>query len=155
MTGTNFSSWYNQSEGTIVVECNQVAGANSTSLPYAISDNTFNNSMYGNYASGNSFRGANLVVGGTGQPDVIATFSVANVAVPIKNAFAYAVNNFGESLGGQAARTDTVGVVNTASNRMYLGSNWSGSGNYLNGHLRNISYYPVRWANAQLPSLTI
>jgi len=155
MTGTNFSSWYNQSEGTVVVECNQVAGANSTSLPYAISDNTFNNSMYGNYSSGNSFRGANLVVGGTGQAGDITTFSVANVAVPIKNAFAYAVNNFGESLGGQAARTDTVGIVNTASNRMYLGSNWSGSGNYLNGHLRSISYYPVRWANAQLPSLTV
>ena len=155
MTGTNFYSWYNQSEGTIVVECNQVAGANSTSSPYAISDNTFNNSMYGNYASGNSFRGANLVVGGTGQAGDITTFSVSNVAVPIKNAFAYAVNNFGESLGGQTARTDTVGVVNTASNRMYLGSNWSGSGNYLNGHLRSISYYPVRWADAQLPSLTI
>lgn len=155
MTGTNFSSWYNQSEGTIVVECNQVAGANSTSLPYAISDNTFNNSQYGVYTSGNAFRGANYIVGGVAQTGDITTFSVANVAVPIKNAFAYAVNNFGESLGGQTARTDTVGIVNTASNRMYIGSGWSGTGNYLNGHLRNISYYPVRWANAQLPSLTI
>ncbi len=154
MTGTNFSSWYNQSEGTVVVDCNQVVGANSTSVAYAISDNTFNNSQYGVYTGGNAFRGANYLVGGVAQAGDINTFSVANVAVPLKDAFAYAVNNFGESLNGQTTRTDSVGVVNTASNRMYIGSNWSGGGNFLNGHIRTITYYATRLSNAQLQALT-
>ncbi len=154
MTGTNFSSWYNQSEGTVVVDCNQVVGANSTSIAYTISDNTFNNSQYGVYTGGNSFRGANYLVGGVSQVAEITTFSVANVAVPLKDAFAYAVNNFGESLNGQTTRTDSSGVVNTASNRMYIGSSWSGTGNYLNGHIRTLTYYPQRLADAQLQALT-
>ena len=154
MTGTNFSSWYNQSEGTIVVECNQVAGANSSSAAYAISDNTFNNSQYGLYAGGNAFRGANYLVGGVAQAGDIGTFSVANVAVPLKDAFAYAVNNFGESLNGQTTRIDSVGVVNTASNRMYIGSSWSGTGNYLNGHIRTFTFYATRLSNAQLHALS-
>jgi hypothetical protein len=155
MSGSNFSTWYNQSQGTIVVECNQVAGANSTSIAYAISDNTFNNSQYAIYTGGNAFRGANYLVGGVSQAALIGTFSVANVAVPIKDAFAYAVDNFGESLGGQTTRTDSLGIVNTASNRMYIGSSWSGTGNYTNGHIRSITYYPYRLADFQLQAITV
>ncbi len=153
MSGTNFSSWYNQSSGTTLVEAATLTGVTTTVIPYAISDNTFNNSIYGNFASGTSFRGANIVVSGVAQTNSIATFTGIDPVAGITDALAYTANSIAESCNGATTRSISSGSVPTVD-RLYLGSNWSGSGNYLNGYLRKFAYYPEQLTNSQLQQLT-
>lgn len=153
ITGANFSSWYNASEGTIYTESSTMATSAAGVLTYSISDGTFNQSIYGNFSSGNTYRGANVIDGGIGQASSIATFTGITAANNTKDAFAYKANDFAESCNGVATRTDNSGTVPSV-NRLYIGSSWSGSSNFLNGHIRSFSYYPTRLSNEKLQALT-
>ena len=71
----------------------------------------------------------------------------ATANTPFKFAVAYKVNDFAAVVNGSAAATDAAGnvpVVNIAR----LGAD--SSGNYLNGHIRQITYLPRRISNADL-----
>lgn len=153
VTGANFSNWYNQTEGTTYVEASTLPNVTSAVLTYAISDGTFNQSIYGNFNAGNTYRGANVAVAGIGQVNLIGTFSIASSTNNTKDAFAYKQDNFGESCNGLATRTDNAGTV-PAVNRLYIGSSWSGNSNFLNGHIRSFKYYPTRLRNSALQALT-
>lgn len=75
----------------------------------------------------------------------------ATANTPFKFAVAYKVNDFAAVVNGSAAATDAAGnvpVVNIAR----LGAD--SSGNYLNGHVRQITYLPRRISNAELQSRT-
>lgn len=153
ITGTNFSSWYNGIEGTIYTESSTLSASAAGVLTYAISDNTFNQSIYGNFSSGNTCRGANVLDGGVGQANLIASFTGLTTTNSTKDALAYKANDFAESCNGLAARTDNAGTV-PAVNRLYVGSSWSGNSNFLNGHIQSFTYYPTRLSNAVLQALT-
>ena len=145
------SPWYNQTEGTVFVTASSFGTANG--LTHALSNNTFNESIYGNFVSSTSYRGANVIVGGVGQANTIATFGGLTPSVVIKDALAYKTADFAESLDGRTARTDTSGTVPTVD-RMYLGSNWTGNGNFLNGYIQQITYYPRRLSDVELQTIT-
>ena len=153
VTGANFSSWYNSVEGTVYTESATLPNVTGAVLTYAISDGTFNNSFYGNFNAGNTYRGANMLVGGVAQPEAIGTFSIASSTNNTKDAFAYKENSFAESCNGIATRIDNVGVI-AAVNRLYIGTNWGGGGNFLNGHIRSFKYYPTRLRDSALQLLT-
>jgi hypothetical protein len=75
----------------------------------------------------------------------------ATANTPFKFAVAYKVNDFAAVVNGSAAATDVAGnvpVVNIAR----LGAD--SSGNYLNGHIRQITYIPRRLTNAELQTRT-
>jgi hypothetical protein len=145
------SPWYNQTEGTVFVTASSFGTANG--LTHALSNNTFNESIYGNFVSSTSYRGANVLVGGVNQTGTIATFGGLTPSVVIKDALAYKTADFAESLDGRTARTDTSGTVPTVD-RMYLGSNWTGNGNFLNGYIQQITYYPRRLSDVELQTIT-
>jgi hypothetical protein len=153
VTGANFSNWYNPVEGTTYIEASTLPNVTGAVLTYAISDNTFNQSIYGNFSSGNAYRGANVLDGGVGQASAIASFTGLTTTNNTKDAFAYKLNDFAESCNGVATRTDNAGTV-PAVNRLYIGSSWSGNSNFLNGHIRSFKYYNTRLSNGQLQSLT-
>lgn len=153
VTGANFSSWYNAVEGTTYVEASTLPGVTAAALTHAISDGTFNQSIYGNFNAGNLYIGANVLNGGVNQASGIGPFSIAASTNVTKDAFAYKQNNFGESCNGATPKSDLTGTIPTV-NRLYIGSNWSGVGNFLNGHIRSFAYYPTRLSDATLQSLT-
>ena len=153
VTGANFSNWYNATEGTVYTEASTMSVSAAGMLTYAISDNTFNNSMYGNFSGGNAYRGANVLDGGVGQTLSIGTFTGITTTSNTKDAFAYKINDFAESCNGATTRTDTMGTVPIV-NRLYIGTNWNASGNFLNGYIRSFKYYPTRLSDAELQSLT-
>lgn len=153
MTGANFSNWFNPLEGTTVVEASTVSTSTTSVLTHAISDGTFNNSMYTSLNSGTICRGANVLVGGVSQAAAIGSFTGLNTANNTKDAFTYKLDSFAESCNGLTARTDLSGTVPVVD-RLYIGSNWNASGNFLNGHIRSFSYYPKRLSASQLQSLT-
>ena len=146
MTGTNFSSWYNQSEGTIVVSGDSFRGTAGSARNFQIDDGTSANNIRAAGASALQVVDATVVQASLGPTPLIPFDGTA-----YKFASAYKLNDFASVTTGAVA-TDTSGTVPTAINQLTLGS---GSGtNYLNGHIRTLTYYPQRLANAQLQALS-
>ena len=141
----NFAPWYNQSEGTFVISMD--CPANGVRTEMSVDDGTVNNMFRMRSQVTDPFfiarvGGANVVVLDAGTITANTTYTQAN---------AYAVNNYGVSVNGGAAVTSVSGAVPTV-NRMTIG--WESVGNYLNGHIRSIRYYPTRLSDAQLAVLS-
>ena len=149
MIGPNFSSWYNQGEGTLYAEylipyMKQNQGA------VAISDGTNNNRMI--VRGGNSSLQTVFIGVRSTAAEWTASLSGAPVNSTTKSAFAYATNNIAWVRSAGTVGTDTSAIIPEV-NQLRLGSD--GDGNLiLNGYLRRISYYPLRLTNAQLQALT-
>ena len=150
MTGTNFSSWYNASEGTVVAGFGSYAN-NSGGNPgvLQIDDGASSNSVR-MFAGSSVSPVFNVNTGGVSQ--AYLSSGVLSPSVSAKMAGAYALNNFAKSLNGAALETDASGTVPVV-NRMLIGSGTGGVG-YLNGYIRSITYYASRLTNAQLQAIT-
>jgi len=149
MTGTNFSSWYNQTEGTIYLQA-QCLAAITAQTYLAIDNGTSNNLITVRTSPSNAtFERSQVVDGGVTQA---ALGSSGYVATSINDfAFAYKANDFARSFNGSSVATDTSGTVPTV-NQMFIGSE---RGQYfVNGHIRRIVYYPTRLSNEELLALT-
>jgi hypothetical protein len=148
MTGTNFSSWYNQTEGTLYVESASfgINSVNQAAVPVSISDGTISNVIRLAHAANTRF---NVNVNGVSVVSLVNGYTNGQM---IKQAAAYKTNNFGYSLDGAAAQTDTDGVL-PAVNLMGIGDWVSGRSN--NGPIARIAYYPKRLTNAELQAITI
>ena len=151
MTGTNFSSWYNQSEGTLVVDFSSNGINTVSSSLAAISDGTGNNILLPFINSGGISFVSVLSGGATSASLNTGAVAVRTVS---KHATAYQVNNFAATLNGAAPTVDTLGPVPVSANVMNIGWAAPYGGLYLNGHIRAIAYYNTRLPNTQLQTLT-
>jgi hypothetical protein len=147
MTGTNFSTWYNQSEGTFIVGTGLLASFNFP-VPFMVADSAAaTTKRIQIYLSGTAptYR----VTDGTDQ----VAINTAAVAIPGVSAFstAYKLNDFAATVNGATVVTDTSGTV-PAVNTLYIGN--QASSQFLNGHIRAIAYYNTRLPNTQLQTLT-
>lgn len=151
ITEANFSRWYNQSEGTFVVEADSVVPT-STSVFRSVgaTDGTSGNALAMFIYNGRC--GASSTVGGVSQADLQVNGS-HSPNVPAKSAFAYKANDLAFSVNGSAALTDTVASI-PAVDRLAVGALAPAAGGQLNGHIRRIRFYPTRLSNAQLQALT-
>jgi len=147
ITGTNFTDFYNQEEGTLVahyhstVDDNYVATFENTATPGDDRIGLINwGGGQGLVETGNSGQ-ANL---NNGTPTVGAVNKVA---------FAFKVNNFAVSLNSATPVTDTSGTMPTVG-RMMIGSRADGQYDILKSTIRHLSYYPKRLTDAQLQNLT-
>jgi len=147
MTGTNFSSWYNASEGTIVVSADSVrpTAASPATRVFQFDDGT----------TANSIRSAGTSTLTVVNATALQAFLTPTPVIPFdgtvfKFASAYKENDFASVTTGAVA-TDTSGTVPTIT-QLAFGSG-IGAG-ILNGHIRTLTYYPQRLANAQLQALT-
>jgi hypothetical protein len=150
MTGTNFSSWYNQSEGTFVASAStlkppSVATANFIAIA---SDGTQNERVQNVIDTSNVTAG--VIDGNVSQANFTNAYTLNQI---LNSAIAYKVNDFAASFNGGTATTDVSGTIPTV-NRMSLGSSWDGANFFLNGHIRQIAYYNTRLPNATLQALT-
>jgi hypothetical protein len=143
MTGTNFSSWFNASAGTFVASVG--SGANGRCV-LVTSDNSVTNQLIMVSTADNIFA---VYTGGAYQAMLGVT-----PAAPFVSAGAYAANDFAACANGRTVATDTSGSLAASYTQMSLGSNYNGSGVFLNGHIRQIAYYNTRLPNTQLQTLT-
>jgi hypothetical protein len=147
MTGSNFSSWYRQDEGTLLA----IASANlSGNRRIAfITDGTASNRI--GLLFNSSSRGQFLVFSSgviQANPEIVG----ATITSPSLIAGAYKVNDFGVSINGSSVVTDTSGILPVNANVLEIGNQTNGD--YLNGHIRKLSFYPQRLSNANLVALT-
>jgi hypothetical protein len=155
MTGANFSSWYNQGEGTFYLDADMYE-TQSTFFRYLLSANT-GSGVVSDWvgflvpSNGNNVRGA-VGVGGTFTASLNSPITLG---AGFKAAFAYKTNDFAASFNGGASLTDTSGVLPQGVNRLYIGG-YIDTGVNPNAatHIRKVAYYPLRVSNTNLVALT-
>lgn len=156
MTGTNFSNWFNPTEGTLFTwaNCNEVyAGTDRFPPILEISDGTNNEviRIIERRLTGNN---NDLIFavrdGNVAQASFQLNTADTNVGQFYKIAAAYKLNDFAGSFDGNAAVTDLSGTIPTVT-QARIGSGWTG---ILNGHIKHLAYYPRRLSDIQLQALT-
>jgi hypothetical protein len=147
MTSTNFSSWYNQTEGTFVVGAD--GPAIGTQIITQADDGTQTERITGRFTGATS----TFVVVDNNAGQVALSSGTITANVPQKLAYAYKLNDFALVWAGLAAVTDTAGTLPTP-NILRVGVNAAGT-EYLNGHIRQIVYYKTRLADTTLRVLTV
>jgi len=145
ITGSNFSSFYNQTEGSFFCSTFAPKGI----IIYGTGD-TFDNTQYVVVSSS-----ANVNIRSGGALSALLTAPVSTIELT-NIAHGYAANNFAAVSNGGAISTDTSGAVPVAQVRLTLGiSAWNTSGdNALNGTIKRLTYWPVRLADPTLVSIT-
>jgi hypothetical protein len=143
MTGTNFSSWFNATQGAFVAS----VGSNSNSVRVlTVSDNSVTNQLFMSSSGDNIF---SVYTGGAFQAMLGITPAAA-----YRTAGAYAANDFAACANGGTVSTDVSGSLAASYTQMAIGSNFNAGSAYLNGHIRAIAYYNTRLPNTQLQTLT-
>lgn len=149
MTGTNFTSWYNATEGTLFSEASSY-DVSSARVGFVINDGTTaNRSLTGH---GSAPRGFISVGGATQMTQALASATFSNNTAS-KVSLAYLLNN------GNAAANGTLGTLDTAMTipvvtQAQIGSQVLAAASTLNGHIRRIVYYPRRLTDAELQGIT-
>jgi hypothetical protein len=153
ITGTNFSSWYNQSEGTTVVECENV-GTKSSNFQVPIgyrSDLLSSATTIEVFQQNGSFYYLVRLTDPLDDQVGINVNMSSTINSYIRYSFAYKENDFGYFINN-TLYTDSSGSLPSGIDEAAIGSN--GNTTRLNGHIRRISYYPKRLTNIQLQELT-
>jgi hypothetical protein len=147
ITGSNFTSWYNATEGTLLVT--SIHANLSTRNSAFISDGTSSNRMgittvagaYETYrfqsSSGNYFASDNVICGDN---------------IPSKIAISYKASNQNMAVNGRAVAVTSQAVIPTV-NTLYIGADATGL-NQLNGYVSTLTYYPQALTSTQLQTLT-
>jgi hypothetical protein len=148
MTGANFSSWYNQTEGTVVVDAQPNSGIGYPNAIVDIDDGTVNNNIQ--IRKNNNYTVIALIAYlGLGQETLYSglyTFSQKS-----KVAFGFKTDDQVLYHGGsliEAGLTINMPTVNILRIGKYLPST------YLNGTIARLTYFPKRLSNAQLQQLS-
>ena len=150
MTGTNFSSWYNQSEGTMVCSSDSPQTTTTAAMNWYLTNNTVDNVMINRKNLSNTISNA-VVVGNVAQGDIASGTTISANTV-VRSAFSYKLNDLAISVNGASIGSDNLANIPTVE-KLFLGSNAS-AGQVLNGHIQSIRYYPRRLANGDLQRLT-
>jgi hypothetical protein len=147
MTGTNFSDWYNASEGAIAAT-GQIFGSVGSNRFLEMSDNSDANRMF-LYAigSGPSF---GIIENSASQAALTETTVSATSLLTVCGA--YKLNSVAMSAGGKTVKTDSSALVPTVT-KMTIGARNSGT-SVLNGHIKNIRYWPQRLTDAEVQAFS-
>ena len=143
ITGTDFSGFYNASQGTFILsgDCPNIFG------PGLIGIGTGNGAIS---------RGVGIATARTewwNNSANLVTANSVNWVNSVKVAAAYDSGNRAICLAGGAVATSATLLPN--GGKMEIGRNFNNTGNNLNGHLAAIRYYKKRLANAKLQALTV
>jgi hypothetical protein len=150
MTGTNFSSWYRQDEGTFVVTAATAQATSGYATAWRVDDGTDSNRMMSRGA-GSNLQDFRVLASGSSVVNLeIGNTKTANVF--FTHAAAYKVNDFASAWNGSNLLSDTSGAVPTVT-RLGIGYDPT-SAIHQNGHIRSLRYYPQRLTDAQLQTLT-
>ena len=145
MTGTNFSDWFNTTQGTFVAEASY--SANSANCLY-VNDGTTSNRLM--LYMGNSAQGL-ITTAGVAQASLDGGTPVVGGTLN-KVCLAYKADNFGLALQGGATVTDTSGTVPTVS-QLNIGAG-PALQQPLNGVITGFEYYPQRLIDAEIQAFS-
>jgi hypothetical protein len=145
ISGGDFSGFYNQSEGTILVNAFTPASGDRTIVE--MSDNTVNEMISLITEGTNPF--FSVTDGGSNDVKIDSGAVVANTSFKLVGA--YKLNDFASSINGGSVVADTSGTI-PAVDRIRVGAGQSG--NAMCGCISSIRYYGKRLSNVKIKFLT-
>jgi hypothetical protein len=145
MTGTNFSSWFTQPQGTFVAEFDLLSTSGTRGILAADVNDAVSIPLY----CFNATAKARVLNSGTQADFVVGALAVATT---YKLAMSYAANDFAACLNGGTVSTDTSGTLPTPT-QLRIGVESSITTSYLNGHIRRIQFMNVAVDDATLQTL--
>jgi hypothetical protein len=153
ITGANFTSFYNQSEGTLFADVSglmtDLLGGNRGFA--VIADGTYNNAI-GIYKAANA-----ALIRAEGTTGNAAQFALTNAYAPFtqyKVALGVKTNDTNAAFNGSLKTTDTSVTLPSTMNRLEFRDPTGASGGQPSCHLAAIRYYRKRLPNAKLVTLT-
>lgn len=150
MTGTNFSGWYNASEGTLFAEATTFSNAATDKFVANINNNGFPNRILMNFTATNNFS-ASVVSNSVSQVSG-TNGSSTTLNTPIKMCFATKLDNFAWSQSGVSPSTDVSGAMPVTVDRLWIGG--ANTTAFLNGHMRQVKFWPQRLINAEVQAFS-
>jgi hypothetical protein len=142
ISGSNFSSWHRQDEGTVFGEGAVLATATGPLFVMRSSPTASNRNQV-------TLSGATIVANAVIQ----ASFGGAYTA-QTKSSLAYALNDAAFVTNVTALQTDTSCLIPTGVVTATIGKYNFGGGESHNGHIKRITYWPQRLANSTLQAIT-
>ena len=149
MTGTNFSDWYNASEGAFNFICSSATLSNS---PIVTASNgstaerfTFS---YGTGSGGN----INFLVTDNSSTQAQIIVSGATINTYQKGCGSYKTNNVQFALNAVSGTADTTATMPTVD-RFYLGAGSAGT-SFLNGILQKVNYWPQQLTASEVQAFS-
>lgn len=146
MTGTNFSNWYNATQGTFAMTWNTPSSLIDC-VPFTTNDGTDNNRI-GCDATATGF--GRIIVTDTGSTQA---FGGTGGMTAGKNTFCvgYKANDFGISKNGGSATTDTSGTVPTVT-QLQIGRRLTSL--YINGTVAKLNYWKQKVTTAEIQAFS-
>jgi len=149
ITGTNFSSWYRQDEGTVFADMDRNTSISSASTAVSINDNSTGNRLH-NFRQDSA--SALTVISSTGGTiDGALTLTLVNTSTRNKVVSAQALNNLSCVANGATAVSDT-SVAMPVVNQMQIGHVTGTS--FYNGTIRRLVFWSQRLSNSTLQEVT-
>jgi hypothetical protein len=166
MVGENFSSWYNQSEGTVYADT-RIVGVQTARFDrlWAITNSNLNQDGLGLFISGPSgtfgIYDITTTIGGVTQyPEAGGTLGTSGMGITasstprLKSCFGFTTGNTNISYNGRLPNSSGVTITNLlTADRLFIGQPQR-----FQGHscmtISQLTYYPRRLTNAQLVTLT-
>ena len=150
MSGTNFSDWYNQIEGSIYVEYAHIPATISGSSVISIrSASTDEFNFYGRSATGDGLyattSGAGVSIGGM--------LIDPRPTAPTKVSYSWKPLSIQASVSGVLKFTDTTSIISKSFTKIGIGCNAS-TGGSVNGYIKKLAYYPKALSTTELQALT-
>jgi hypothetical protein len=157
ITGTNFTDFYNQTEGTFFIDSGIARGSSYVGYLGTGTSSAADSGPSYNF---------NAILSDDDNSDIVFDIFNGNVGaqafISILNsttqrhriAGAYASNDFSISLNGSSPSTDPSGTADPNQDQFWIGRRPYASAGWLNNSIKRVSYYNKRLPNAQLQGLT-
>lgn len=145
ITGSNFSSWYNQTEGTIYTQIIP-NGISANDYAYCFTDGTFKQLIDSRLDTTDVFHIVNVGL------QVGIDFAAYTTGQSTKSAGAYALNNVAYASNGSIRGVDTSALMPTVD-RLNLMDDRNG-GDTGNGTISRFTYFPDRLEDSVLQAIT-
>ena len=153
MTGTNFSSWYNATEGTLQVIGSMNTASTSIFQSFAMLGDANNSLQIFNNLSASRFRG-DIYSGGALQKAFTYTAAGApasgttyNIIVGLK------ANDFAMAINGNTVATANSGLMPVSPSALYIGSVNTGA-QQIGGYIRKLAYYNQKLTNSEIQAFS-
>jgi hypothetical protein len=154
ITGANFSSWFNASEGTVFAEA-IAQPFTATTFPRIVGIDRGDGSA--NFATLARSNGVNRfeysVFAPTGQAVGLQPPVTFTANSTVRAAYVYKADDFIAAANGVLSIADTSGSVPTALTTLGIGMSGNATMQY-NGTIRRITYWPTRLPNTTLQQVT-
>jgi hypothetical protein len=151
ISGTNFSSWFNQSQGTFYINSKSLETGNTDRCMFEISDTTANENISCSINSQTTPSNKitfSVVDGGVSQTSINSIESTDGEESIIVCA-RYKNNDYKLSVNGVASTTDTAGTVPAVST-MNIASFRDSISGFFNGHILDFYYWNYNLPDEQL-----